>query len=384
MVSITHGGDDLAGLAMALAEEGILIDADLDGATHLLPPIGKACQRWMASISEGLRFKVGLVFTDDWPDHLADMIGEFGVPDEKEMERLRECKMAMTLMLSTDCSDNCVVGPRCTDLELLHPGLGAAVLGTLTTAFNQTIGTFGPWEATGTVQNLHWMGELDHTLRLEEMQEGNYENVDYLAPFEIDAGHGAICLVLEWQHGAGAVHHQSVTWEIPQDVTSVWIDALDFSEWMISKQDFHAALPEWACKYPKRTRFTPLRLRALAGTIKRKDLRYAVIAAAELEEAMRAANLRSDAKNFYAIENSPTPIILSWNDGQDMVCRMYDDFTQQALESSEATPVRNVWIFPQYSMKSARAALRQVDSTIKLLHVIAKALMALSTKTYFS
>lgn len=371
----------MTGFALAMVSEGILSEADLKGQTHLLPVVTRACQRWMRHATTGLRFKVGLNFTDDWPAHF-ESLTQFS-NGEKDQLRL-EKPAGFFFTLSTDSADYALVGPRCRELEAIHPGLGGAVIAALEELGDMTIGFFGPWNAYGACQHFHWWGEIDHTMHLEEIIEGeiNWEKTDYLTPLELDAGHGEVCFEIEWKEGHGLtaiVRSEAVTWRIPRDVTTVWIDCLDISELILTKEEFHEGCPLWACDHHN-IRMKPERLRELAKRVRRPDLRKCVLVAADLEDAVRNRPIESDRSEISCMWESPHPLVLGLDDRHCMVGRMYDDICNDASQSGEWTEVRNAWFFGLNDEKKIRHAIRNINKTFEHLHLLEKALLLISTR----
>lgn len=362
--------------------EGLLKESDTKGQTHLLPVVTKACERWMRQATAGLRFRVALHFTDDWPTHFPSLT-EFSNGDHEGLQESNPAGFVITL--SSEVSDYCLIGPRCAQLETIHPRLGGAVIAAMEELADMTIGAFGPWNAYGACQHLHWMGEVDHKLRLEEIIECeiSHENMDYLTLFEIDEGHGDICVAVEWKYGPNTPHHiASVTWDIPGDVTSVWIDVLDISELILLKEDFHERCPEWACEHHS-NRMTPETLRKLARKIRVPALRECVKVAAELEDAIRTHPILSDRGHVPTLWESPHPLVFGLTDADHcMVARMYDDIVNEAMQAGEYTEVRNCWFFPLNDERAIRKAIRQVKRTFEHLYLLEKALLVVSTKIY--
>lgn len=375
IVEVVEGGDDLAPFALALAAEGILTHADLDRVRHphLLPICAEAFDRWVKRETLRMRFKVAALFTDDWLAHLDLSKVDDGSP---QVEALKKKAGALSLGLRSDCADYALIGPKVIALELRHPGLGASVLRILEHAFNVTIGAFGPARAYGAVQCLHWMGEGDHQMVLEEMDTQEFNPIEC---FPIPGHTGDVLIRVEWSYDEKETFIEHLAWEIPVEAAEVWIKSLDFgANDLLTTDRFFERLPEWCCNLG----FRPMPVKKLRRIARRLPAPMAAIVTLAADLAGIPRPRRDDHRHFYAVEESPYPILLGWRNEGDMVARMYDDMMEGASQSGEATSVRCCWMYDPASVREIRSALRDLRRVFAVLRGIHHLLLAVSTRIF--
>lgn len=375
-VEVIEGGEGMAPLALAMAAEGILTHADLDRTRHhhLLPICAEVFDRWVKAETRHLRFKVAALFTDDWLDHLD--LSEI-CDGSDEVKALQKKGGAISLGLRTDCADYAQIGPKIRALELRHDGLGASVLRILEEAFNVTIGAFGPARAHGAVQCLHWMGEPNHSMTLEEMEWGE-DNT--LTLFDLGQEHtGDLLIRVEWSYDDKEFNVEHIAWQVPPEVSQLWLKSFDFgANNLLTTDRFFERLPEWCCDLG----FRPMpssQLRRLARRLPAPMARI-VRVAADLADLPRPRH--GCQHHFWAIDESPYPLLLGWMEDGDMIARMYDDMMEGASQSGEATTVRCCWMYDNASVKEIRAALRDLRRVFAILRGIHPLLIAVATKIF--
>lgn len=364
---VENDGGNLLPLALAMAGEGLITHTDLDRDKrgHLLPICTAAFERWVRTESAGLSFSISATFTDNWPAHFEDLVGDFSVRDgEDGLVRLQRRPAALVLVMNTDSSAWALVGPKCTALEKAHPGLGASVLRILENGLDSTIGGFGPGRSLGVAQMLHWRGESDHHEMMNEIEWEN-DGLD-LTDLDIGADHGPVTFILEWTYDDKEFLREEWTWDIAPDVAVLQLRCFDFGQYdIITKPRFHEYLPEWCCNFGLKT-MPPAKLRRLGAKLL-PELAAPVLIAADLAAALEKTPPGGDHPAFYAIGESLYPMLLGWAVDTDMVARMYDDMARGTMESGEGTAVRWLTIFNPNSEKQCADAIRQLRACFAII-----------------